>query len=174
MKIDDRWFVCNFNSWYECFKSLSCYKIRVKKSRCGIFCCCKISPNFLKFWWKLAKFAPVRSRLYRRIFEIFLPNRLDLVEQYPKCFFNFFSNFFSRSKFDDKVGIFGLCDKFLNIFFVEFSEIWRFWTEIRAYTHRPWRENPKIRRYSRKMIGRKSRNFRSFSLTEKKANLSRS
>ena len=45
-------------------------------------------------WWKLAKFATVRSRLYRRIFENFLPNRLDLVELYPKCFFNFFFEFF--------------------------------------------------------------------------------
>ena len=49
-------------------------------------------------WWKLAKFATVRSRLYRRIFEIFLPNRLDLVELYPKCFLNFFFRIFFRGR----------------------------------------------------------------------------
>ena len=60
---------------------------------------------------------------FHRIFGFFVPNRLGLVEIYPKGVFNFFSNFFSRWKFDDKVGIFGFCNKFLNIFFVEFSEI---------------------------------------------------
>ena len=41
----------------------------------------------------------------------------------PKMLFKFFfSNFFSRSKFDDKVGIFGLCGKFLNFFSSNFCK----------------------------------------------------
>ena len=84
---------------------------------------------------------------FHRIFGFFVPNRLGFVEIYPKGVFNFFSNFFSRWKFDDKVGIFGFCDKFLNIYFVEFPEICKFRGKIALCSTYPGRKNPKSCRY---------------------------
>ena len=74
---------------------------------------------------------------------------LELLEIYPKCL-KIKIKILRRRKKSTKLEFSGFAADFSIFFLFEFPEIWRFCIETRAYTHRPWRENPKIRRYSRK------------------------
>ena len=102
-----------------------------------------------EFWWILMKFASARSRRYRRNFENFLHREWELVETLQKLQKTFFLNFFSKLKKWVKIAFFAFWVKIFQHFLIDAAEILSLWGEMGAYSTRKWRENRKIRRYSR-------------------------
>ena len=102
-----------------------------------------------EFWLILMKFAAARSRRYRRNFENILQREWELVETLQKLQKTFFLNFFSKLKKWVKIAFFAFWVKIFQHFLIDAAEILSLWGEMGAYSTRKWRENRKIRRYSR-------------------------